>query len=157
MSKIIRDSLRAGLILCVPAIIAWATGRPFIFPSLGPSAFSLVLGSQGENTRRKVIGGHLLGVVGGLVAYHAFAHGLTLAALPAAYSLPLLRLAASGVLSVVLTTFGMLVARVEHPPACATTLIVSLGLLATFLDTVFIMLAIVVMYAVHRGLSPTRG
>lgn len=156
MPTSVRDTLRVGLILCVPALIAWVTGRPFIFPSLGPSAFSLIVGGVDDNTGRKVIGGHLLGVAGGLVAYHAFAHGLTLAALPAAYSLPLLRLAASGVLSVVLTTFGMLAARVEHPPACATTLIVSLGLLATFLDAVFIMLAIAAMYAVHRVLTPGR-
>jgi hypothetical protein len=153
---VIRHSMRVGLILLTPALIAWLTGRPLIFPSLGPSAFSLVINGQGEATARRVIGGHLVGVFGGLLAYNLIAHGLTLADLPPAMSLPLLRLAASGVISVVLTTTGMLTAKAQHPPACATTLIVSLGLLATLMDTFFIMSAVTVMFAVNRFLPPTR-
>lgn len=42
---------------------------------------------------------------------------------------PALRLATSGVTAVVLTTGAMLVSDLRHPPACATTLIVALGLL----------------------------
>jgi hypothetical protein len=156
MPKIIINSLRVGLLLCLPALIAWSTGRPFIFPSLGPSAFSLVIDRQGEATGRRVIGGHLIGVVGGLVAYHLIAHGLTLTTLPSVFSFPLLRLAASGVISVILTTAGMLAAKAQHPPACATTLIVSLGLLATFRDAILIMLAVAVMYDVHRFILPNR-
>ncbi len=156
MPTIIRHGMRVGLLLCLPALVAWLTGRPFIFPSLGPSAFSLVIGGDGEATGRRVIGGHLVGVIGGLLAYHLVAHGLTLAALPSALSLPLLRLAGSGVISVILTTAGMLATRAQHPPACATTLIVSLGLLATFWDAVFIMLAVALMYAVRSFLAPDR-
>ncbi len=155
LSKISCDCIRTGLLLCVPALMAWVTGRPFIFPSLGPSAFSLVIGSKAENTGRRVIGGHLVGVLGGLLAYHLVAHGLTIAALPSAQSVPLLRLAASGAISVVLTTAGMLAAKAEHPPACATTMIVSLGILATFRDAVSIMLAVTAMYAVHKLLPAT--
>ncbi len=153
MSRISRNCIRVGLLLCVPALIAWVTGRPFIFPSLGPSAFSLVIGGKSENTARRVIGGHLLGVAGGLLAYHLVARGLSLALFPAPHSLPLLRLAGSGVISVVLTTLGMIKTRAEHPPACATTLIVSLGVMSTFGDALCIMLAVAVMYAVHRLLS----
>ncbi len=155
LSKISRDCIRTGLLLCVPALMAWLTGRPFIFPSLGPSAFSLVIGGKAENTGRRVIGGHLVGVLGGLLAYHLVARGLTIAALPSAQSVPLLRLAASGAISVVLTTAGMLAAKAEHPPACATTMIVSLGILATYLDAIFIMLAVTTMYAVHKLLPAT--
>jgi hypothetical protein len=49
----------------------------------------------------------------------------------------------------------MLVARAQHPPACVTTMIVSLGILATYLDAIFIMLAVTVMYAAHKILPPT--
>ncbi len=150
VSTISRNCLRVALLLSVPALIAWVTGRPFIFPSLGPSAFSLVIGKTAGNTVRKVMGGHLIGVAGGLVAYHLVASGLTLGALPSSFSLSLLRLAASGVISVVLTTAGMLKLQAEHPPACATTLIVSLGIMVTFRDAICIMLAVAVMYAVHK-------
>lgn len=154
MTKIISLSMRVGILLCLPALIAWLTGQPFIFPSLGPSAFSLVMNREDEATWRRVIGGHLIGVVGGLLAYHLIAHGLTLAAFPSALSHPLLCLTVSGVISVVLTTLGMLAVKAQHPPACATTLIVSLGLLATFRDAIFIMLAVAAMYAVHKLLPP---
>ncbi len=152
MSGIASAAARIGLLLTVPALIAWVTGCPFIFPSLGPSAFSLIVGDKCEDTGRKVIGGHLIGVAGGLLSYHLIAHGLSLSALPAPLSPPLLRLGASGVLSVVLTAVGMLAARAEHPPACATTLIVSLGVLSTFGDAFFIMLAVAAMYATYRML-----
>jgi hypothetical protein len=49
----------------------------------------------------------------------------------------------------------MLAAKAEHPPACATTMIVSHGILSTFRDAIFIMLAVTVMYAVHKILPPT--
>lgn len=146
---VVRASLRVGALLLVPALIAWATGRPFIFPSLGPSAFSLVMDKKGTDTAKTVIGGHLIGVAGGLLAYHVLAAGLALSQLPVSRSLSMLHLAASGILSVVLTTAGMIAARMEHPPACATTLIVSLGLLATFWDALFIIVAIVVLYGAH--------
>ncbi len=150
ISAVNRNCLRVALLLSVPALIAWVTGRPFIFPSLGPSAFSFVIGGTAENTGRKVIGGHLIGVAGGLLAYHLVARGLALAVLPSPLSLSLLRLAASGVISVVLTTVGMLKLQAEHPPACATTLIVSLGIMASFRDAICIMLAVAAMYAVNK-------
>jgi hypothetical protein len=156
MPKTIRDSLLVGLLLCVPAVIAWVTGQPFIFPSLGPSAFSLVVDEGRKSSARAVIGGHLCGVVCGLLAYNLLAQGLTLSELPPHLSLSLVRLAASGVISVILTTGAMLASRLRHPPACATTLIVSLGLLATAEDALFIMVAVVVMCAVHRVLHRGR-
>jgi hypothetical protein len=148
-SKVLRDTLQVGVLLCVPALVAWVSGRPFIFPSLGPSAFSLICGDRGEDTAAKVIGGHFIGLLGGLLAYHLLAHGLDLGHLPMSRSFPLLRLALSGILSVMLTTAGMEGTRLEHPPACATTLIVSLGLLPSWWDAIFIMVAIAMMYGVH--------
>ncbi len=156
MPKILRDSMRVGLLLSVPALIAWLTGRPFIFPSLGPSAFTLVMDGPAKNPARRVIGGHLIGIIGGFLAYHLLANGCTLVALPRFMSFPLLCLVASGVCSVVLTTAGMCVARTQHTPACATTLIVSLGLMATFRDAIFIMLAVSAMYATFRLLISAK-
>jgi hypothetical protein len=149
MSRFVFAGLRIAVLLCVPALIAWVSGRPFIFPSLGPSAFSLVVAKGDQSSGRNVIGGHLIGIVGGLLSYHLIAHGVSLGELPAPLSLPLLRLVLSGVVSVALTGMGMLALRAEHPPACATTLIISLGLLATYQDVLYIVIGIVVMYAVH--------
>jgi sterol desaturase/sphingolipid hydroxylase (fatty acid hydroxylase superfamily) len=136
-------------LVLVPGVAAWVLGQPLIFPSLGPSAFALVL-DDNENRVRRVVGGHLIGVVSGLLAYHLLAHGLTLAALSPALSVDGLHIVASGVVSIVLTVAAMSVARANHAPACATTLIVSLGVLPGLVDGALIMVAVTGMFLTHR-------
>jgi hypothetical protein len=144
------EALKVGCLLTIPALIAWITGRPLIFPSLGPSAFALVMDRKQDITAAEILGGHLIGVLCGFLAFHLIAYGFTVSELPASLSVDLMRVAASGVVSVILTTAAMLAARVPHSPACATTMIVSLGLLSTFWDAIFIMLAVTIMYGAHR-------
>ncbi len=144
-----RDLVHVFALVLVPGLLAWLFGRPLIFPSLGPSALAMVL-DENQNRARQVIGGHLIGVVSGLIAYQLFARGLTLAALGPALSADGLRIVASGVASIAATTWAMSVMRMVHAPACATTLIVSLGVLPSFVDGALIMAAVVGMYVVHR-------
>ena len=107
------DLAHVCTLVLVPAVAAWVLGRPLIFPSLGPSAFALVL-DENENRVRRVVGGHLIGVLSGLFAYHVLAHGLSLAALWPALSADGLRIAASGVVSIALTVTLMSAARANH-------------------------------------------
>ncbi|MFC6768037.1 HPP family protein [Natrinema soli] len=147
------STLYVGVLLAVPGLLAWITGQAFIFPSLGPSAFLLATVRESEVTApRRVIGGHGIGVVAGLIAYHAIAPDLGVSVTTAAPVLATaqLRFVASGVVAVVLTSGGMLATETVHPPACATTLIVSLGLLSSIVDGVLIMLAVVVLVAAHK-------
>ncbi|RQG92703.1 HPP family protein [Natrarchaeobius halalkaliphilus] len=146
-------TLHTGLLISTTAVIAWLFGLPMLFPSLGPSAFVLALFQDSEATStRRVVGGHAIGVVAGLLAYHLLAAGISMTATTAPGSLEGLRLAASGVLATTLTAGGMLATDTRHPPACATTLIVSLGLLTTVLEGVMIVLAVVVLVSTHRVL-----
>jgi len=148
-AKNLRDLVHVCALVLVPGVLAWLFGRPLIFPSLGPSALAIVLDETG-NRARQVIGGHFFGVLSGLISYHMLARGLTLAALVPDLSLNGLRIVASGVLSVGLTTLAMLVTRTTHAPACATTLIVSLGVLPTTTDGALIMAAVVGLFLKHR-------
>ena len=157
--RVVRNSIEAGVYIALLGLVAWAAGRPFIFPSLGPTAFALTLYPK-TNSARTVIGGHLCGVISGLAAYHALASGLTVTAVHAPLASGTLWLAASGSLSVVLTAGSMLITRTVHSPACATTLIISLGLLPSFLEGGIIMTAVIVLYGVHsvfRRIEKTRG
>ncbi len=149
------DLAHVCTLVLVPAVAAWVLGRPLIFPSLGPSAFALVL-DENENRVRRVVGGHLIGVLSGLFAYHVLAHGLSLAALWPALSADGLRIAASGVVSIALTVTLMSAARANHAPACATTLIVSLGVLPGLVDGVLIMAAVTGMFLTHRLVTLVR-
>lgn len=143
-------SLYAGFLFTVLGLVAWASGQPFVFPSLGPSAFILAFDRRGERTRTyKVVGSHLIGGVAGLLAYSLLAAGITITTTPAAFSPEGLRLAASGVLSIVLTSWGMIATNTNHAPACATTLIVSLGLLSTPIQVAIIVASVVVLVELH--------
>ncbi|ELZ96722.1 hypothetical protein C440_03073 [Haloferax mucosum ATCC BAA-1512] len=149
----IETGLAAGLLFATLGIVAWATGRAFIFPSLGPSAFVLAFERRGAGPRpSRVVGGHLVGAVVGFLAYAALASGVTLTAPPPA-SLAGLRLVTSGIVSVAVTSWGMVKTGVVHPPACATTLIVSLGLLSTAADVGIIVVSVVGLVTVHRGVE----
>ncbi len=147
--KFFYDLAHVCTLVLVPAVAAWVLGRPLIFPSLGPSAFALVL-DENENRVRRVVGGHLIGVLSGLLAYHVLAHGLTLAALSPPLSAAGLGIVASGVVSITLTVAVMSAARADHAPACATTLIVSLGVLPSLVDGALIMAAVTGMFLTHR-------
>lgn len=151
MDGTVGTTIHATLLVAVAALMAWLSGLPMLFPSLGPSAFVLAMfpRSEASNTRR-VIGGHVVGVVAGLVAYHLVGAtgSMIVAADPG--SIDALRLAASGVVATGLTVGGMLAADVRHPPACATTLIVALGLLSTPLEGALILATVAVMVGVHR-------
>ncbi len=151
------STLYVGVLLAVPGALAWVTGEALLFPSLGPSAFLLATVRDGEVTRpRRIVGGHLVGIAAGLVAYHTIAPGLTVTATAPMLAAGQLRLVASGVLAVVLTTGGMLVTETVHPPACATTLIVSLGLLPSLVDGALIAVAVTVLVAAHELVSRER-
>jgi hypothetical protein len=136
-------------LLVAPVFAAWATGRPFIFPSLGPSAFALAF-RKDPVTARQLIGGHAIGIVCGFLAYHLLASGLSLPASPVTWAPGDFRLGASGIVSLVLTTLTMLFAKARHAPACATTLIVSLGFMPTLRDSGTIFLAVLMLYGIHE-------
>jgi CBS-domain-containing membrane protein len=125
------------------ALVALATGEPFVFPSLGPTAFLLFYTPLlPASSPRNTLGGHLIGVVAGYLSLVVF--GLT-------DDLPALATSVSGArvgaaaLSLGLTSGAMVWARVPHPPAGATTLIVSLGILREPEQLVVLMLAVVLL------------
>jgi len=141
----------AGVLLGVLGLFAWATGSPFVFPSLGPTAFLLARSRTGTVVApRRVVGGHAVGVVAGLAAHELVAPGASLAVTATAFSPEVLRMAFAGALSVAVTSVGMLVADVNHPPACATTLIVSLGILPSAHTGAIIVAAVALVVAFHR-------
>jgi hypothetical protein len=161
----INDKLSAGIYVAIHflvlGVIALVTGQPFLFPSLGPSAYLM---ATGETDRAEggyhVIGGHFVAVVTGFIAYHAIAADLVateeLGPETGAFAPEVFLLGASSIVAMVLCTVGMLAAKTNHPAACATTLIVALGLLSGILDIAIIMVSVVILYVLHENvLFPT--
>jgi hypothetical protein len=152
-----RTGLYAGALFAVLGAIAWGTGRPFVFPSLGPSAFLLAADPRRENGRpARIVGGHLIGGVVGLGAWWLIAGGAALTATQPAFSPAGFRLAASATASVVATSWAMVATDAVHAPACATTLIVSLGLLSTPAEVAIIAGSVTALVGVHLGAARAR-
>jgi len=125
------------------ALVALITGEPFVFPSLGPTAFLLFYTPvQPASSPRNTICGHAIGAAAGYLALVVF--GLTDDPPALAAGVSGSRVGAAA-LSLGLTSGAMVWARVPHPPAGATTLIVSLGILREPEQLGVLMLAVVLL------------
>jgi CBS-domain-containing membrane protein len=114
------------LTIGVLALLAWATSTPFVFPSLGPTAFLLFFTPTSPTASpRHTILGHAIGILCGWGAL--WLTGLEHAPPATAAGLGLDRVLAAA-LSLAATGALMILLRAAHPPAGATTLIVSLGI-----------------------------
>ena len=135
-----------GLIaIAVMAAVAWATREPFIFPSLGPTAFLLFYTpTNPAASPRNTIVGHAVGVAAGYLGLVIF--GLTNDPPALASEVSTGRIGAAA-LSLALTSAVMVWLRAPHPPAGATTLIVSLGILREPEQLAILMLAVVILTA----------
>jgi CBS-domain-containing membrane protein len=134
------------------SLIAFVTGEPFIFPSLGPTAFLLFYTPLlPAACPRNTLGGHAIGALAGYLSLVLF--GLTDAAPALATSVTGARIGAAA-LSLGLTSGAMVLARVPHPPAGATTLIVSLGIFREPHQLAILMVAVALL--VVQGVAINR-
>ncbi|QGG96708.1 HPP family protein [Actinomarinicola tropica] len=125
------------------AAVALATGEPFVFPSLGPTAFLLFYTPMlPASSPRNTIVGHAIGAAAGYLSLVVF--GLTDAAPALATEVTGGRVGAAA-LSLGLTSGAMVWAKVPHPPAGATTLIVSLGILREPSQLAVLMVAVLLL------------
>jgi hypothetical protein len=142
-----------GLILLV-SLAAWLSHKPLIFASLGPTAYELIEQPHRKSARPyNIIVGHLIAVIAGLAAIYA-THAWTVPAVSIA-SIPLPRVWAAA-LAAALTVLGTLAARATQPAALSTTLVVSLGNMQRWQDSLIIMIAILLMTVVGEPLRIWR-
>ena len=126
--------------IAVMSTAALVTGAPFIFPSLGPTAFlHFYTPTAPAASPRNTIIGHAIGAGAGYLALVIF--GLTDAGPALVEGVAWDRVGAAA-LSLGLTSGLMVWLRAPHPPAGATTLIVSLGILPDPVDLAVLMLAV---------------
>ena len=143
------------LALAVSGFAAYLFKEPLLFPSLGPTAFLFFeypLGA-GASPRNTLIG-HLVGILAGALSLAVFGlldhlsilqEGVTLARIEAA------------ALSMALTGAVLLLLQSSHPPAGATVLIVSLGLLQTPLEMLMLMSGVLLLTVVAWTINRLFG
>jgi CBS-domain-containing membrane protein len=136
-------------------LLALLTGSPFVFPSLGPTAYLFFFSPLAEvSSPRNTILGHAIGLICG---YAAFA--LLVASSPPFGMNPGVhgpRLLAAA-LSLSATGALMALLHVSHPPAGATTLIVSLGIISQPKELVIIEVAVILLTAQAFAINRLAG
>jgi CBS-domain-containing membrane protein len=118
--------LNGFITIALLAGVAMISRTPFVFPSLGPTAFLFFFTPRAPAaTPRHTIYGHAIGILCGYGALWLF--GLEHAPPAMATGVSAARIGAAA-LSLASTGALMILLKAAHPPAGATTLIVSLGI-----------------------------
>jgi CBS-domain-containing membrane protein len=142
-----------GLVsIALMSLVALLTDQPFVFPSLGPTAFLLFYTpTLPTASPRNTLCGHLIGAASGYASLAVF--GLLDAGPAILVGVSWSRVGAAA-LSLALTSGLMVWLKVPHPPAGATTLIVSLGLIASVPKLGVLMLGVLLLvvqgFAINR-------
>lgn len=143
--------LNGFITIVLLSVFAMFTSNPFVFPSLGPTAYLFFFSplARASSPRHALLGhgiaiicGYLSLLATGMVLPQGLSHGITW------------QTGIAAALSLGLTGALMIFLRVSHPPAGATTLIVSLGLISRPSDLVVIEAAVLVLtlqaFAINR-------
>ncbi len=131
------------LALTVSGLAAFLFKQPLLFPSLGPTAFLFFETPMAQTASpRNTLIGHLVAILAGALSLAIF--GLLDHPSVLQEGVSLARVGA-GALSVALTGAVQRLLNSSHPPAGATVLIVSLGLLQTPQEMVMLMVGVVLL------------
>lgn len=131
------------LTITLLAALAMLAGAPFVFPSLGPTAFLFFFVPRSPAASpRHAIYGHAIGLLCGYASLWVFGLQQAPSAMNAGVDVPRILAAA---LSLSSTGALMIACKAVHPPAGATTLIVSLGIVTTPWHLVIIECAVVLL------------
>ena len=134
--------------IAILAGLAMVTRAPFVFPSLGPTAFLFFFApTSPAASPRNTIYGHAIGIACGYAAH--WATGLTDASPALSIGVDLPRVVAAA-LSLSMTGCLMILLKAAHPPAGATTLIISLGIVTkpTYLLLIEVAVALLTLQAI---------
>eukprot|EP01084_Bolivina_argentea_P110248 196912_1 len=127
-------------VIATASSFAYFFSLDFVFPSLGPTAFlHFAIPSNPAASPRNTLMGHVIGILSGALSLkvtdlydhdNAFMEGVGIQRIFCVS------------LSVGLTCFLMMCFKASHPPAGATTLIISLGILKTPLELLIIIASV---------------
>ena len=127
------------------ALLALLSHNPFVFPSLGPTAYLLFFSPLAKTcSPRNTIFGHAIGIICGYGAFVVTGAGALPFGVHPGIFWPRILAAA---LSLSATGALMVLLGVSHPPAGATTLIISLGIISKPRELVIIEVAVFLLVA----------
>jgi CBS domain-containing membrane protein len=137
------------------ALLALVSRNPFVFPSLGPTAYLLFFSPLAKaSSPRNTIFGHAIGILCGYGAFVVTGAGAMPFGTHPGIFWPRILAAA---LSLSATGALMVLLGVSHPPAGATTLIISLGIISKPRELVIIEVAVFLLVAQALAINRLAG
>jgi CBS domain-containing membrane protein len=137
------------------SLLALATGNTFVIPSLGPTAFLFFFDPRAPSaTPHHALVGHAIGIACGYGALRLF--GLEHAGSALALGVTGPRVLAAA-LSLAATGALMILCKAAHPPAGATTLIISLGAITQPAHLILIEVALLLLVLQAIGINRLAG
>lgn len=122
-------------------IVGFLLKWPMLFPSIGPTAILFFERGQRPASRpRNVLIGHGVAIAAGWISLVVFGLVGTDPIFSTGITLPYI---GSAALSLSLTAFFKHLLRSPHPPAGATTLVISLGIFSSFFDITIIAVSVI--------------
>jgi CBS-domain-containing membrane protein len=139
------------IVLALAGAVGIALNQPWLFPSLGPTVMLFFESPEQPSSRPlNALVGHAVGILAGVACLLAFGlQGQPPA--PEAGLTPSYLL--SGAISVAITALVLTFLRLPHPPAGASTLIVSLGILTQPPQLVSMMAAVILITIAGWGIN----
>jgi CBS domain-containing membrane protein len=143
------------LTIALSGLLAWILDEPLVFPSLGATAFLFFETPMAEVASiRNTIIGHSVGAAVAFVWLSVFGLVGDPSAITAGFSAERVACVA---LSLAFTGGILRLLRAAHPPAGATTVIVSVGLLTTWDELLILLAGVVLLSAAALALNRTLG
>lgn len=137
----------SGLLILIVGLLGLAARQPWLFPSLGPTAYMLTQAPGQQSSRfYNVLVGHLVGIAAALFAVSVVGAVNAPPVLPT-HHLTAVRVWAA-VIAITLDRLFAMMLKATHPPSAATTLLIALGLLRTTRHDVLVVVAGVLIVAV---------
>ncbi|HEX4039781.1 MAG TPA: HPP family protein [Acidobacteriaceae bacterium] len=143
-----------AFLLFIAALAGWLSHQPFIFASLGPTAYEIIETPHRRSARPwNIFVGHLTGIGAGWLALF-LTHAWHASAVSTA-GVPYLRIWAA-TLAAALTVLGTLLLRAGQPAAIATALLIATGIMQTPREAAIIMAAVALMILFGEPLRKLR-
>jgi len=148
-------AVNGGLAILTIGLFAWLTDLPLVFPALGPSAFILFSSPMSPAAApRSVILGHLTAMACGLAARLLTSY---LAEAPVSVEASGWPSLCSASLALAATCLLLIRLSCQHPPACASGLVIALGGVIYWSDLLLMALAVVWLTAQAVAMNRLAG
>ena len=147
--------IMGGLLILAVGIIGLIAGQPWLFPSLGPTAY-LQVETPGLKSAHfyNTIVGHYIGIIAGLVGIAIFSLWTTPSVLISHHLTS--EWVGAAAIAIFLTIIINMLLRASHPPAAATALLVSLGAFTTPTQILTLIIGVLIIAILGDALRRIR-